>query len=133
MRLETRLTAIGVGLLMAGAFAGCSVHGTVGREDLLATPTTTRFDDFARRPGQMVKAYTTTGGVAHELSARAWIEGDSMVFERRRVRHRVALAEIASVEATESDAWTTAENTVGVLVTFAVLFGLAFGIAGAIY
>jgi hypothetical protein len=121
MRLGTYLRSIAFGLVAAALLNSCAVHGTVGRADLLAEPTTTRrFDHFTRPPGQGVRSYTTTDNVTHEFEGNAWVEGDSMVFDRNKARHRVALADLASIDAEELDAGRTLFLTIG-------LAAIAFG------
>lgn len=102
----------------------CAVHGTVGREDLLARPTvSTRYDHFGKPPGQGVRSYRTTDGVVHEFEGKAWVDGDSVVFERTNERHRVALANLTSVVAEETDAARTFFLALGL---GAVAFGVWF-------
>lgn len=125
MESETRVAAIVAGLMTMTLVAGCSVHGTVGRQDLTAS-SHTRYQGFGRKPGQTVSAYTTTDGRVRSGIHQAWIEGDSIVFERRHKRHRVALADIASVEAEEVDAGRSVAWIFGFL---AMAAGLALGVA----
>lgn len=100
--------------VLLATLSSCAVHGTVGREDLLAKPEVSRrYDHFGEPPGQDVLRYITTDGVAHEFEGKAWIEGDSVVFERRDARRRVPLASIHSIIAEETDAGRTLFLTLG--------------------
>jgi len=127
-----RLTSILLGLAVVFPLHSCAVHGTFGREDLLANPPRTRrFDDFTGPPGQSVKSYETTDGLAHGFHGRAWIEGDSMVFEEGSARkpgsrHRLAIASLSSVQAWEFDLGR--EIILGVVVV-GVIIGGAYAIA----
>jgi hypothetical protein len=113
-----RLTSILLGLAVVFPLHSCSVQGTFGRQDLLANPPTTRrFDHFAKPPGQGVVRYTTTDGVAHEFAGKAWVDGDSIVFERTKTRQRVAMADLASVVAEEADVGATVTLFLGLSAT----------------
>ena len=65
------------------------------------------------RPGDSVAGYTTADSAHHTFEGRAWVEGDSMVFERPAdnrgmktpqpaVRTSIALADLASVDLIEA-------------------------------
>ncbi len=119
---KNRWKTIVLGLLAAGAVSSCAVHGTVGRADLTAKPSVERrYDEFTAPPGQKVRAYTTQDGAVHEFDGSAWIDRDSVVFARNQLRHRVALADLVSVEAEETDWGRTVFLALG-------LAALSFGI-----
>jgi hypothetical protein len=121
-----RVKAMLWGVATTGALSSCAVHGSVGRADLTATPSTLgRFDHFRDPWGQSVMSYTTTDGSVHAVEGKAWIEGDSMLFERGRrefaesylphARRRVAIADLASVEAIDEDTGATMVVVLGVV------------------
>jgi len=135
MRLMNRIISMLLSLATAAVLSSCSVHGNVGRADLTAKPSTAgRYDHFRKPPGQLVMSYTTTDGSVHAFEGRAWIEGDSVVFEeygRAFVQtwelgdqRRVAITDLASVEAVDANSGATMVLVVGVigaLVGFAYL------------
>jgi hypothetical protein len=134
MRLMNRVTSMLLGVVTAAALSSCSVHGNVGRADLTAKPSTAgRFDHFRKPPGQMVMSYTTTDGSVHALEGRAWIEGDSLVLEpggtafvqpwRPADLRRVAIADLASVEAVDPNSGAT---MVLVLAVIGGVIGFAY-------
>ena len=128
-----RLISMLMGAVTAAALSSCAVHGNVGRADLTENPSTAgRFDHFREPPGQSVMSYTMTDGSVHAFEGRAWIEGDSVVFEeagREFVqswepgdRRLVAIADLASVEAVDdSGTLVVVVCVVGAVVGFAYL------------
>jgi hypothetical protein len=135
MSRMNRVISMVLGVVTAAALSSCSVHGNVGRADLTAQPSTAgRFDHFRKPPGQLVMSYTTTDGSVHALEGRAWIEGDSLVLEpggtafvqpwRPADLRRVAIADLASVEAVDENGGATMVvvlGVIGALVGFAYL------------
>ena len=109
----------------------CAVHGNVGRADLTNPSTAGRFHHFRNPPGQSVMSYTMVDGSVHAFEGRAWIEGDSVVFEeagREFVQswspgeqQRVAIADLASVEAVD-------ENSGATMVAAICVIGAVVGI-----
>jgi len=135
MTLMNRVISMLLGVVTVVALSSCAVHGNVGRADLTAKPSTAgRFDHFRKPPGQLVMSYTTTDGSVHALEGRAWIEGDSLVLEpggtafvqpwRPADLRRVAIADLASVEAVDENSGATLVvvlAVVGAMVGFAYL------------
>jgi hypothetical protein len=131
---RNRVISLLLGVATAAALSSCSVHGNVGRADLTAKPSTAgRFDHFRKPPGQLVMSYTTTDGSVHALEGRAWIEGDSLVLEpggtafvqpwRPADLRRVAIADLASVEAVDENGGAT---LVVVLAVVGAMAGFAY-------
>ena len=113
-------------VVIAGALTSCAVHGNVGRADLMANPPTAeRFHHFRNPPGQSVMSYTMTDGSVHAFEGRAWIEGDSVVFEERGrefvqtwspgEQQRVAITDLASVEAVDENSGATMVAAISVI------------------
>ena len=125
MRFMSRAIAMVMSVVMTGALTSCAVHGNVGRADLMDPSTAERFHHFRKPPGQSVMSYSTTDGAVHAFEGRAWIEGDSVVFEERGrefvqtwdpgERRSVAIADLASVEAVDENSGATFVAAVGVI------------------
>jgi hypothetical protein len=134
MTLMNRVISMLLGMAAAAALSSCAIHGNVGRADLTAKPSTAgRFDHFRKPPGQQVMSYTATDGSVHAFEGRAWIEGDSLVLEpggtafvqpwRPADLRRVAIADLASVEAVDENGGAT---LVAVLAVVGAVVGFAY-------
>ena len=89
------------------------------------------------RPGDSVAGYTTADSVHHAFEGRAWVEGDSMVFERPAdhrgmktpqpaMRTRVALTDLASVDLIEPKAPSTVFTKTNMITAGLVLLVLVY-------
>jgi len=139
MTLMNRIRSMLLSLATAAALSSCSIHGNVGRADLTAKPSTAgRFHHFRKPPGQLVMSYTTTDGSVHAFEGRAWIEGDSLVLEPGGTAfvqpwhpadlRRVAIADLASVEAVDENGGAT---LVAVLAVVGAMAGFVYLLIGS--
>ena len=113
MRLRSQVIAMLLGVVATVALNSCAVGRTIARDGLVTDSAPKQgYHRFTTAPGQSIVGCTTVDGIHHVLEGRAWIEGDSMVFERPAknqgmekpqpaMRFRVALADLTSVDAIE--------------------------------
>jgi hypothetical protein len=131
-----RHTSILLGLAFAFPLDSCAMHKTVTRDGFVTDASAMTEDapkqkfDLSRAPGSKVGGYATTDGVHHAFAGRAWIEGDSMVFDRparvggmeadqgAAVRRRVSVSDLTSVDVVTGD--TTRSIALLVVFTLAV-------------
>jgi len=118
-RFMRRLASLLLGLVVAYPLSSCAVGHTIHREGLVTdSAQNQRFHRFSKPPGQSIVGYTTVDGIHHVVEGRAWIEGDSIVFERPAkvsgmekprptMWKMVALTDLASVDAVEISAVRT--------------------------
>jgi len=129
-----RLASFLIGLVVAYPLSSCAVGNTIHRDALVTNPEPQKpFHHFSKSPGQRVLGYTTRDNAHYAFDGRAWIEADSMVFDRPAknqgmeatqpaVRRRVALSDLASVDAAEVSALHTAVFVVGMTALAAGIY-----------
>ena len=132
-----RLSIVVFGLAVLFLLPSC---GHRSREYLPRSVSDSRLQS---RPGDSVAGYTTADSTRHTFEGRAWVEGDSMVFERPARNHgmeepqptmrtRVALTDLASVDVIETDkkrstVFTTTNMITAGLALVAIVFLLIHG------
>jgi len=128
-----RATILVLGLIAVCLLGSCAFEKIVTGESLVTdrgSSRTTR--SFASSSGQRVTGYVTRDSVGHAFASQAWIEGDSMVFDRPRRdrgieaiqpagRRRVALADLAWVYSEETDTGSTVAVILGLSVFVGIL------------
>lgn len=147
-----RLDAILLTLAIVLPLDSCAMHKTVTRDGFVIDVSPKTEDepkqkfDLSKPPGSKVGGYATTDGVHHAFAGRAWIDGDSMVFDRparaggmeadqgAAVRRRVSVSDLASVDVVTGDTTRSIALllvfTLGALALYAYSVGSNLGFGG---